>query len=188
MPILMILMAGLVLMYQYFMGAEDISDALGRIFSRIFAGSITPAYFYLEYFPDVGGYLYGATIPNPGGILPYAPVRYTVDVMNWVFPSLAARGIVGSMPTVFWGESYANFGPFGILAIAFLMGLIISKINSYILGMKLNGVVVGFYVWTILEIKNISESGFGAYVYNTQIILMLFLVFILLRFGGQKKF
>lgn len=185
-PLLMVLTFGLVLMYQYFMGAEDISDALGRIISRAFSGSISPAYFYLEYFPDVSDYLYGATIPNPGGILPYTPVRYTVDVMNWVFPSLPSRGVVGSMPTVFWGESYANFGPFGIPVVAFFMGFIVSKINSYILGMRLNGVVLGFYVWVILEIKNISESGFGAYVYNIQIILMLLLVFVLLRFDRKN--
>ncbi|WP_162015502.1 hypothetical protein [Acidovorax sp. 210-6] len=185
-PLLIVLTVSLVLMYQYFMGAGDIEDALGRIISRAFSGSISPAYFYLEYFPDVAGYLYGATIPNPGGILPYTPVRYTVDVMNWVFPSLASRGVVGSMPTVFWGESYANFGPFGIPVIAFFMGLIVSKINSYILGMRLNGVIVGFYVWIILEIKNISESGFGAYIYNIQIISMLFLVFVLLRFGRKN--
>ena len=186
-PLLIVLSVGLVLMYQYFMGAESISDALGRIISRAFAGSITPAYFYLEYFPHVSDYLYGATIPNPGGILPYVPLRYTVDVMNWLFPSLPIRGVVGSMPTVFWGETYANFGPFGIPVVAFFMGFLISKVNSYILRMKLNGVVIGFYVWIILEVKNISESGFSSFVYNIQIILMVIILFVLMRFGGKNR-
>lgn len=184
-PLLLMLTVVMILMYQYFMGAENVVDAFSRFISRAFAGSIEPAYFYLEYFPAVEDYLHGATFPNPGGLLPFTPVRYTVDIANWVIPSLASRGIVGSMPTVFWGESYANFGPIGVPIIAFFMGYLISKLNSYVLIIKSNVVVVGFYVWMVLDIRAISEAGFSSYVFNFSLILMLILVALLLSFGKR---
>ena len=35
------------------------------------------------------------------GLFPWEGYKMTVEVMNWVNPTLADRGIVGSMPTVF---------------------------------------------------------------------------------------
>jgi len=101
----------LICMYMFFMKSLSVSDAFNSVLSRTFTGSITPAYFYLELFPDHYDYLHGRSFPNPKGILPYEPVRLTVLVMDWVNPQLEQLGIVGTMPTVFWAEIYANFGP-----------------------------------------------------------------------------
>ncbi len=56
------------------------------------------------------------------GILPFEPFRMTVEVMNWVNPN--SNGVVGSMPTVFWAEAYANFGIIGVCIVPFLLALL----------------------------------------------------------------
>lgn len=178
----------LVFAYQYFMGSDSVDNAISSLFSRAFSGSISPAYFYLEYFPFYRDYLWGATFPNPGGIFPHTPVRYTVDIMNWVFPEVASRGVVGSMPTVFWGESYVNFGPIGIPFVAFFVGYLVAAINRWILVIELKPVLLGFYVWVVLELKNLSESGFSGYMYNIPIITMLLLLFFVLGSKGKIGF
>jgi oligosaccharide repeat unit polymerase len=186
-PLMGLLTAVIVLMYQQFMGAEGVSDALSRFLSRAFSGSIEPAYFYIEYFPAVKNYLYGATFPNPGGVFPFTSVSYTTDVSDWVIPSLEKLGIVGSMPTVFWGEAYVNFGPIGIPIVAFVMGLMVSKIDSFVINKISNVVVLGLYVWMILDIRCISESGFSLRLFNFPLILLTPLVFVLLISGKEPN-
>jgi len=178
----------LVIMYQYFMDAGTVLIALTSVFSRAFSGSITPAYFYLEYFPYHRDYMMGASFPNPGGIFPYTPVRYTVEVMNWVFPSLRATGVIGTMPTVFWGESYANFGPIGVPVIAILMGSLVAAINYLVLKIELKPITIGFYIWLILELKNLAETGFSSYIYNISVLAMFAVIIFVLAAKGNVKF
>lgn len=160
--------------YIYFMGSENLGSALWSVFSRALSGSITPAYFYLEFFPDHQDYLLGRTFPNPGGIFPYEPYRYTVEVMNWVFPSLIESGVVGTMPTVFWGETYANFGPLGIPVVAFMMGSFVALISYFVSIIQLNPLTIGFLVWLILIVKDLSITGFSIYFYNIYMIFISF--------------
>ena len=175
----------LVCIYMFFMGSSNIRSALWSVFSRSFAGSVSPVYFYLQYFPEHHDYLLGKSFPNPGGILPYKPVEFTTEVMNWKFPELAKMNIVGSMPTVFWGESYANFGPWGIPIVAFIMGLILSVISYLVSKIELNPVSTAFLVWLILNLKNLSVTGFSGYLYSFYIIVMTLITFIIL-FSKRK--
>ncbi|HGJ5876898.1 MAG TPA: hypothetical protein ACHBX0_11665 [Arsenophonus sp.] len=47
----------LVCIYIFFMGSSNISSVLWSVFSRSFAGSVSPVYFYLQYFPEHHDYL-----------------------------------------------------------------------------------------------------------------------------------
>ncbi|OOE37585.1 hypothetical protein BZG06_16505, partial [Salinivibrio kushneri] len=165
-PFVLLIVALLILSYIYFMGSSDVGAALWSVFSRAFSGSISPAYFYLEFFPEHQEYLLGRTFPNPGGLLPYEPYRYTVEVMNWQFPSIVGSGIVGSMPTVFWGESYANFGFIGIPIVAFTVGCLTSLVSYIVSKVEINPLTIGFTVWLILIVKDLSITGFSGYFYN----------------------
>ena len=170
----------LVVFYIYFMGSGSAGQALWSVFSRAFAGSISPAYFYLEYFPQHQEFLMGRTFPNPGGIMPFEPVRYTVEIMDWKFPNLAEEGTVGSMPTVFWGEAYANFGYVGIPIVAFIMGVLVAILSYFVSKLELNPLTVAFTVWLIFHLKNLSITGFSGFLYDFYMIFVSAVVVIVL--------
>lgn len=184
-PFLMFLFLLLGLLYIFFMGAQDFSSALLSVFSRAFSGSISPAYFYLEFFPNHQEYLLGRTFPNPGGFFPYEPYLYTIEVMNWVFPWHIDQGVVGTAPTVFWGEAYANFGPVGIPIIAFMVGFFISVYGYLISKFEVNPVSIAFFVWSILMFRNLSVTGFSDFLYNIHIIGLFSLFVLVLSLRGR---
>ncbi|MDC0994015.1 O-antigen ligase [bacterium] len=170
------------LSYMFFMGINDLGQAFLSLFSRAFAGSVQPAYHYLEFFPAHHEYLWGASFPNPGGILPYQPFALTQEVMNWAMPSGIENGIVGSMPTVFWGEAYANFGYYGIIFMPFLMGVFIFTVDYYLNKIIVTPLKIGLYVWLLLHYKGLAVTGFSGFVidFYFALLIVLFLTIVLL--------
>lgn len=128
----------IILMYIYFMGA-DTSDSemqlllVEGILRRVFVGQITGTAWYYEYVERYG-LLFGATLPNPAGIFPFEHHRITVEVMEMVFPDLVKLGIVGSMPTAFWGDGYINFGYPGAIICMLAWGIFLRTIDIYLQG------------------------------------------------------
>lgn len=175
----------LVNFYIYFMGSASFLTAFMDVLSRAFSGSISPAYFYLEYVPDIQEYYFFKTFPNPGGILPYEAAPYTIDIMNWKFPYHIDLGIVGSMPTVFWGEAYLNFGFLSIPMISFLMGCLVAIISYWVSRFRLNSISIAFLVWLIFHYKALSITGFSGYVYDVSL-LGIFLVVIFVTSDNFK--
>lgn len=175
----------LVVFYMMFTGAETVGEALSNLLSRAFSGSITPAYFYLEYYPSQSGYLMGRTFPNPAGIMPYVPVQYTVDLMNWVFPGLSAGGVVGSMPTVFWAEAYINFGSIGVIVVSFILGILLAFILFFVSRLELNPITIGFNVWMIDHYRKMAQTGFSGYLYDFYFWGVSFFVLSILLISGS---
>lgn len=173
--------------YMLFMGSQTPGDALQNVVSRAFSGSIAPAYFYLEYYPVEREYLFGATFPNPGGILPFTPVRYTVDLMNWVFPELAATGVVGTMPTVFWAEAYVNFGWMSVGVVSFLIGVILSFVLYLVSRLALDPITIALNIWLIDHYKKLSMGGFSGYLYDFYLFGVVALVLTLIILTGPIK-
>lgn len=173
--------------YLFFMGTSELGQALLNLFSRAFAGSIQPAYHYLEFFPAHQNYLWGSTFPNPGGILPHQPFALTKEVMNWVNPSGIEKGVVGSMPTVFWGEAYANYGYYGIAFIPFFMGFILYTIDYYLSRIVASPLKIGFYVWLILHYKNLSSTGFSGFIIDIYLVTLIFVVLMIIAFSNKLK-
>lgn len=172
MKIIIPLFSILICMYMFFMKSLSVSEAFNSILSRAFTGSITPAYFYLDLFPKHHEYLYGTSFPNPMGIFPYEPVKLTVLVMEWVSPELAKLGIVGTMPTVFWAEIYANFGLILIAPISFFVGFVLRLLDGIILKFRLLPLSMGYYVWVILYFKNLSVTSFSNFIFNISLIFI----------------
>ncbi|MCX5590191.1 O-antigen polymerase [Alcaligenes endophyticus] len=177
----------LIVFYIYFMGSASIWQAIGSIFSRAFSGSIQPAYHYLEYFPAHQEFMLGKSFPNPGGIMPFVPIPFTIDIMNWRFPEHIELGIVGTMPTVFWGEAYGNFGFLGIPAIAFIMGILVSFLSYFVSKIELNPVTISLSVWLIFHIKQISVTGFSGYLYDFYLIGVFLFIATVLFFDSKIK-
>ena len=177
----------LVLAYVYFMGVSDVSIALSRVFSRAFAGSIQPAYHYLEFFPTHHDFLYGASLPNPGGIFPYQPYALTTEIMNWVNPSDIDKGIVGSMPTVFWGEAYANFGYAGLIFIPFLVGFLLYVVDIFVSKITDTPLKIGFYVWILVHYKSLATKGFSGFMVDFYMVAMLLIILGVLALSNKFR-
>lgn len=175
-----------VVLYLNFMGVSTISDAIFSVFSRAFAGSLSPAYFYMEYFPAVKDFLYGESFPNPGGILPFTPFRHTVELMYWVHPELIRLGIVGSMPTVFWAEAYANFGVIGIFFVPFVIGGFLFLIQQAFNLKNKNPINMALLVWIIIHYKKLAITGFTGFIVDFQLIGVLSVFGLVVMLGRLK--
>jgi len=180
--------AGLVIsgvMYIYFMGTSNIGDGFASAFSRITTGEMADLYYYLSIFPDQVEYLLGRSFPNPLGIFPWEPYRLTVEVMNIVNPDGEKLGIVGSAPTFFWGEMYANFGYLGIIVPPFFVGYVVYTINILIFRLPMSPLVLAIYVWVLMHIKNISSTGLSSYIIDvTGLIMLIFTLIVMSILGG----
>lgn len=180
-----IVLTFMALSYVFFMGLSESGQVFSSLFSRIFAGSIVPAYHYLEFFPQHQEFLLGASFPNPGGILPYEPFELTKEINNWLSPTMIEGGVVGSMPTVFWGEAYANYGLAGVLIVPFIIGFVLYFIEVIISKFIDTPFKIGFYVWLLLHYKDLSVTGFSGYFIDFHLIILAS-IFILTSFIAKK--
>ncbi|MDA8773313.1 hypothetical protein N9M65_01905 [Luminiphilus sp.] len=171
-------------LYLAFRGSPSVAVAIQNGLSRVLMGQMAGIYHYLLIFPNKLPFLWGASFPNPGGVFPWEPFRLTVEVMHLVRPELAARGLVGSMPTFFWGELYANFGFFTAIVVPFFLGLSLYFLNSLFLRLPQSALTIGVYVWVILHYRKLSNTGLGKFVVDTElwiICLALLLVLVTAR-------
>lgn len=168
----------LVILYMMFMGVDGFFSAIKLIFSRAFAAGISASYFYFEFFPDHKDYLLGASLPNPAGIFPFEPYQLTKELMAWRFPQDAERGVVGSSPTVFWGEAYANFSWLGIFFVPILIGMIIYLYHFFAYYLENTPIKVGLIAWLIIFFRYVASTGFTSFLIN--ITFFSFLIFVVL--------
>lgn len=177
----------LIISYMYFMGTDTVAVAFKALFSRAFTGGIAPSYYYLEYFPQVHDYLYGTSFPNPGGIFPFTPYALTVEVNNWKFPFLVEQGIVGSAPTIFWAESYANFGIPGVVIIPFVVGVLLAVIANVVNKLENTPIKIGLIVWLVLHYFHLSDSGISGYLFDFYLFGISLFVILLIVLSNNLK-
>lgn len=163
--------------YFLFMRQDSWSSILASIFSRAFAGSIMPAYFHLKYIPSELPYLLGRTMPNPLGILPFEPIEITKVLHDMVFPKYAQLGIQGSMPTVYWVDIFANFGPIAIGPISLIIGFYISLVDRFFRPEKSNPLEISFYVLLIFWFNDISVTTHWIIFVNVKLWFLISLYF-----------
>lgn len=172
------------IIYILFMGSKSWESGVISVFSRAFTGQIAPAAFYLEVFPAQKDFLLGQTLPNPGGILPFTPYQYTVELMNMRFPHLQEAGIVGSMPTAFWGEAYINFGWLGVFVIPVILGTWIWIVAYLLEKMKSSPIKIAGTVLLILHFKGISVTGFSKFFIDTGLLALFIILSLALLLGN----
>lgn len=167
------------LSYIFFMGDADLLAAIWSIVSRGLAGSIHPAYFYLELFPNHLDWLQGQSFPNPGGILPFVPYELTVEVMNWMNPEDAVKGIVGSAPTVYWGEIYANFGPFAVPLAGILLGYWLYALNFLVFRYFTGPVGIALLAWLMIHYQMLAVTSFSVFIFDIALIVVVSLAILI---------
>jgi len=186
--VLMLFMIGVLLVfYMFFMGSKDVTSALLSMFSRVFSGSITPSYFYIEFLPEHQDFLMGRSFPNPGGIFPYEPYDLTVEIMNYAFPQFAEQGIVGSSPTVFWGELYANFNILGVAILPFFIGIALYAISVFFGKFESTPFKIGLLGWLLLHYRTLSVTGISGFVVDITLFLMIIVSVIFISLSNNLK-
>lgn len=164
-------------MYMFFMGKKDWFDGLNAAFNRTITGQIAPAAFYLEVFPHQIEFLYGRTFPNPGGIFPFEPFRADRELMELKFPHLKNVGIIGSMPTVFWGEAYINFGFWGVFFVPIIMGAWIWILAIIIDKLPDKPTTIAFSISAILHFKDLALGNFSRFVVDINLLALFAILF-----------
>lgn len=165
----------LAVMYIGFMGlgGRSLTSVLSAILSRATTGSISPAYFYLEMFPQHQDYLLGRSFPNPRSVFPWDPYPLTVEVMNFINPGLREAGVVGSAPTVFWAEMYANFSVWGIILSSVFVGIVLYLLQYLFSRMAMTPITVGLQTWLALKLVRITETNLSQFLFSIDIIAIV---------------
>jgi oligosaccharide repeat unit polymerase len=163
----------LIIFYIYFMGDRSISAGIWSIFSRVLTGSLQPIYHYLEFFPLHQNWLYGSTFPNPGGILPFQPYNLTVELMNFVHPGHHDSGVVGTMPAIYWGELFANFGYLGVLIVSPFVGLMLFFINWLVYRLNFNPLNTALFAWLLVHYKNLSLTSLSNFLIDFNLLFII---------------
>ena len=176
------------IMYVYFMSSEGLIIAINSGLSRLLAGQIQGLYHYLIIFPEQVDYLLGRSFPNPGGLFPWEPYRLTIEVKKIVYPEYFKSGIVGSMPTFFWGEMYANFGYLGIIIPPFFIGVFLYWFNLQLFRLSMSSLMIAFFVWFIIHFQSLALTGLSKFIINTDGVMILFILLLLLFVMGRGVF
>lgn len=175
----------LICLYIFFMGSQSVALAFSSLLGRVFVGGIVPAYFYLDFFPKHHDFLWGLSFPSPGGLLFHEPYRLTVEIMNWISPVVG--DVVGSAPTVYWGEMYANFGVIGVFVSPFVVGAGLCIFDNLLARLEDTPIKIGLVVWLLLHYKNLSESGLFSFVVDFYLLIVLMVVFIVILIANNGK-
>ena len=138
-------------------------------------------------FPYYHEYLLGRSFPNPGGLLPFEPFKLTVEIMDWKHPSLASKGIVGTAPTVYWGEMYANFGWLGIIIPPFFVGFYLHILSNLISKIENSPIKFGFLVWASMHYMHLSDTSLSGFIIDIMFAILLFVVFVIVLIGNDFK-
>ena len=164
------------LLYVCFMGASDPVEALLQGGSRVFTGQIEPLYHYLVIFPKQMDFLLGRSMPNPAGILPFEYYPLTIEVMNLVYPWHVREGIVGSMPTYFCGELWANFSYIGVLAVSPCVGFAVCWISDLLDRFEPTPLTLASIAWFSLHIKDLSNTPVSNYIVDAYAVAVIVLL------------
>jgi hypothetical protein len=177
------------MLYQAFSGSEGLLSSVQLVFSRTVTGALQPAYHYVEMFPNIHPYLFGKSLPNPGGVLPFEPFLLTEEVMNFADPASLSRGVVGTMPTIFWGEMYANFGVFGVAASSLFVGFSLFCADA-MLSRRLNDPLsIALMVWLMVHYSTLAFTSFSMFIIDIPLMVVLLTVFLvrLFRSAAAEK-
>jgi hypothetical protein len=165
--------------YILFMPADTFNILILGILDRLLVGQIIPGIFYLELFPVHHPFLLGGSFPNPMGLLPHDPIPLTQLVMNYSgFNEFGdSLGVIGTMPYMFWGEMYANFGYIGILgSLLFVSCLFIYFDFVFLVKAKRSLILMVLYCYLIVHYKDMSVTGLFNFVFDFNLFIMLFIV------------
>ena len=181
----------LCMMYIYIMGFTDrpFLILLEGISTRLFLGQTAALYYYFSLFPSSHDFLYGASFPNPAGIFQFEHFPIT----KWIFVNGLNRNweIIGTAPSAFIGEIYANFGyPFMMLSIL-LLSMLLQFIQIKFITKPRTLLFTAFYVYFVFLSGQFALTGIFIVVHLYLLIFLITAIFFVdgytLLTGSLKK-
>jgi hypothetical protein len=168
-----LVLVALVLMYMLFLGVTSPAAGVAQAAFRILTGQIAPAYFYVDIFPRAHPFLYGASFPNPGGLLPFTSFDLTRFVSSYMYPVSTNLGMIGTAPTVFWAEMYANFGTIGVLVAPFPVGVLVYFIHHELTKFLPTATTVAAWVVVADNLSTLARTSLSEYLIDTTLFAVL---------------
>jgi len=181
------LVFGLAFLYSISYGGRDIFSSISLVASRTLTGSLQASYHYVEVFPIQEGFLLGMSFPNPGGILPFEPYLLTQKMIDFVDPATSSRGVVGSMPTIFWGEMYANFSILGVVVSSVFVGFMLSMANFLVCRMAGGSIGVALFSWLTVHYANLSITGLTPFILDPPLWIVCSTAILLRLLGAYRR-
>lgn len=165
-------------LYWVLMNDKSLSSALWGIVSRVTTGTLQAGYHHLEFVKETGQIYGGLTFPNPLGLLPFEPIPYTQNLMDWVHgeTTIGGKKIIGSMPTHYWGEMYVNFGYPGIFVGSVIFGAYLQMVHRMFYPTKSTALGISLYAWLCIHFKDIALTGLTSFLVDKKFIIVLALI------------
>jgi len=151
---------------------EKLSSLYLPIYNRTVLGQTKVLDWYFRIFPQEHNFLLGKSFPNPGGFLPHESFSLSRYVYDFVHPD---SPIVGSMPTVFFGEIYANFGYAIMLFSIFLMGIILQSAQVYFIRRPKTVLMVSFMVFLMIYAIHLTITSFFQ-VFSIPLLILIIII------------
>lgn len=182
----------IIFMYYFFMGQNDVPfiSIMEMATHRIFLGSVEPLFWYLKYVEEYG-LLYGLSFPNPAGIFPFEHFPLTVEISKYAGYTQLGSGIVGSMPTIFIGEWYVNFGTYGVIIGSMIFGFIIQTFDIFAmtaLSKEKNIINLSIFVYYINFFSKYAETGMTVIFFDPELYLPILFIVIYKLFTRKFKY
>jgi len=167
-------------------GFSGFFETMFYAFTRIVGGASLVGYFYVLMFPASHPFLCGKSISNLHGFLPFDQFHITTEVYRFLRAGSLDSTIVGTAPTSFWGEAYANFDVYGIVPLALLLGMYSCFLQRVVFSFKLSPLTIALLVWVMLHMQFLSITGFSNYVIDQHmaVVAIVFLSY----YWIEKKF
>jgi len=169
--------------YVFFMEKRIDTRLVLSPIKRVLTGELASAYFYLKMFPEEHNFLYGKSLPNPGGILYFEHFPTSKRVQDYIKPEYRAKGLHGSSPAVYWADTYANFGITGAFFISFFIGVIIYGIHWFFSKGRVTPLKVATMAWLAIHLSSISLTSLGKFIVDTDFIGILICI-VIIKYGS----
>ena len=141
------------------MGVDQDSSVrlLENIGNRIFFTHTTALYHYFSLFPSSHDFLYGVSFPNPAGIFQFENFPLT----KWIFINglNRSRQIVGTAPSAFIGEIYANFGFLIMILSILLLSMFLQFIQIKFIAKPRTLLLTTFYTYFVFLSGQFAMTG-----------------------------
>lgn len=172
----------LMLAYLFYdRGASDFSSQIASLMTRVIGTYNLSLDFVVNAFPDQIPFFFGATFPNPGGLLPFEPTYLS----NRIMQELAGKQD-GTVPVAAVGAWYANFGFAGSLgAAAVITGWLTVLVASFKFCIK-SPVLIAVWVTFVSNVVRFSLQDIWV-VLDVKGTLMLMLIGIVFGLVPRKN-